>query len=525
MSSERSGAVAGNESSPEIVAALQDPALYGVEEVELRETHISWVFLAGDRAFKLKKPLRLPFVDYGTRERRRLMCEEELRLNRRLAPDIYLGVRGLVRAPAWALAPAGAPGALEHLVEMRRFDERRTLAELVERGDAPPLAPLAALLARFHSEVPAIALDDPVAAVRAALDENTATLRGLARGDRLLVVEGLDRFLRAYLAAHGARLRRRAEQGRIRDGHGDLRADHVLLEDGPLVVDCVEFAPDLRQVDTASDFAYLVMDLAARGAPGAARELLAGYRSAGGDAGDDGLLAFFVAYRALVAAKVALLRGGEQNDAAGRARIALARRFAWRARLPLTLVLFGVTASGKSWLAGHLAARTGAPVLSSDRVRKRLAGVSDSVRLGPEHYSDAARERVYRELGTLARRTVTTAGGVIVDATFQRRAHLDAFTAALGGAPAVLVECRASRATLRERARHRLDDPARASDATVEVLERQLAAREPLPVAATAVDTEQAPAAALDAVDAALDAFLRQAPARPHHLGALPPDP
>ena len=160
-------------------------------------------------------------------------------------------------------------------------------------------------------------------------------------------------------------------------------------------------------------------------------------------------------------------------------------------------------------------------MISSDRVRKRLAGVPEGTRLDPEHYSDAARERVYRELGSLAAQVLRRAGAVIVDATFEHEGQREAFAAALGEAPTVFVRCSASRAVLRERARRRLRDPDRASDATVEVLERQLGGREPLP-GATVIDTEQPPAAALDAVDAALDAALRDGSGRPHHHGAIP---
>ena len=277
--------VAG-EPSADVARGLRDPAVYGVEEVEVRETHISWVFLAGERAYKLKKPVRLPFVDYGTAERRRHMCEEEVRLNRRLAADVYLGVRAVVRGGArLELDEPDHPDAVAHVVEMRRFDERRTLAALLGRGEPGSLEPLARLLARFHDAAPVIERADPVGALRDTFEENSATLRGLVPGEHAADVNALDRFAWSYLAAHEARIRRRARAGRVRDGHGDLRTDHVLLEDGPRVVDCVEFAPHLRQIDTANDLSYLVMDLVARGAPAAAQQLLDAYRAAGGTRG------------------------------------------------------------------------------------------------------------------------------------------------------------------------------------------------------------------------------------------------
>ncbi len=509
--------------SDEVAEALRDPSVYGVAEVELRETHISWVYLAGERAYKLKKPVRLPFVDYGTEERRREMCEEEVRLNRRLAPDLYLGVRAVVPGPArFAFERADHPDAVEHVVEMRRFDERRTLAALVERGERPPMGPLAGVLARFHERTPAVAMDDAAGALRAALDENTATIRELAGRGEAWVVDAMDRFARSYLAAHGERIARRAAAGRVRDGHGDLRSDHVVLADGPVVVDCVEFAPHLRQVDTANDLSYLVMDLVARGAATSANELLDAYRSAGGDVGDDGLVAFFATYRALVAAKVAFLRGEPEQLAAAAAHLSLAQRFSWQARLPLVLVLCGVSASGKSYLARELAQRTGATVISSDELRKRRAGVAEGARLGPQHYTEEARERVYDELGELAARVLSKLGGVIVDATFHRRSQREAFAASLGETHPVFVQCRAAPDVLRRRAERRVHDPARVSDATVDVVERQLAESERFAESVATVDTDQPLAGVLDAVYAALDSAMRERPARDHRLGAIP---
>jgi aminoglycoside phosphotransferase family enzyme len=257
--------------------ALRDPALYGgAGPVDVRETHISRVFLAGDRAYKLKKPVRLSFVDYGSPERRRRMCEEEVRLNRRLAPDIYLGVRAIVPADGgFALAAPGAEGAVEHVVEMRRFDEAATLSARLEAGlvtDAD-LERVAHVIARFHAGAERSPLDDAAERLRAAIDDSLQALEGLDGA------AALRRFADSWLRAGAGLLH---ERGRLAvDGHADLRAEHVLLEDPVQIVDCVEFDRDLRVRDPASDLAFLTMDVESLGYRGAARELVDRYRRAG----------------------------------------------------------------------------------------------------------------------------------------------------------------------------------------------------------------------------------------------------
>jgi uncharacterized protein len=249
-----------------LAAALASPDAYGgAGPVELRETHISWVFLVGDRAYKLKKPVVLPFVDYGTPERRRAMCEEEVRLNRRLAPEVYLGARAVVAtAEGVALAPAGTPDAIDHVVEMRRFDEARTLAAHVTHGGEyyPALVAVGRRLAAFHAAADVPPADHATAALHAALAENVDTLLAHSPDREFTTqVAALARFTEAFFAARRAELEARAAAGRVRDGHGDLRAEHVLLERGVEIVDCLEFDPALRIVDAGCDLAFLLMDL------------------------------------------------------------------------------------------------------------------------------------------------------------------------------------------------------------------------------------------------------------------------
>jgi hypothetical protein len=490
-----------------LVAAMLDPSFYphAPDSVELRETNTSWVFLAGPLVYKVKRPVRFPFLDYSTRERRLAMCREEVRLNRDLAPDVYLGLRAIVPANGGlVLAREEAAGAVEHAVEMRRLPEERSMARLAAGGvlSTDDVDAVARRVARFHAET-AIApprlsgLDTLVA----SLEENLATLRSagaaLLADDRLRAAES---FTEAFLDPPRDELSARAEGGMVRDCHGDLRAEHVILDEGVLIYDRLEFDPALRAIDIASEAAFLVMDLEALGAPWAGRRFLDAYRAAGGDPGDDPLVSFYAAYRAWVRAKIACLRAGRreegaadaaghEGDEAGREAqrlLALGHRFAWRARLPLVLVVAGITASGKTTLARELAAISGLPHLGSDPIRKLLAGLAPTDRAGPEHYTDEFSRRTYRELGERAAEAIGEHGGTIVDATFRRAADRDAFGEGLGPSevPPRFVQCEASDSELLRRVRARERAPGEVSDADESVLRTQLAEREPLPAPA-----------------------------------------
>lgn len=473
--------------SDDLRAVLAGPSFYPGKpgEVLVRESHISWVFLAGDRAYKLKKPVVLPFLDYGTPERRRQMCHEEVRLNRAMAGDVYLGVRAVAAgADGFELAAEDDPRALDYLVEMRRFDERETLASRLRRGEvgAADIASIAATLADFHEHAPRVRLPGiPSLAVRRRLDENFhELLEAVEQRAELTRIFALQRFTRAFVLAHASLLDTRAFRGFTREVHGDLRAAHVLLQERVQVVDCVEFNRGLRELDVSEDLAFLVMDLAAHGAERYARALLDAYREAGGDPGQDRLVAFYALNRALVRAKVELAGAAQQmphsaaqgrHSAAARELLALAERFAWQARLPLAIVICGVPATGKSELAKALAASSGLAHLSSDVTRKHLAGIEPHARGDQELYSRRFSALTYAELGTRAAAQVRAHGGVLVDATFRRRADRDAFAAAFGNAgPLLYVECTAPASVLAERAQARETEPHTVSDASVEVV-------------------------------------------------------
>jgi uncharacterized protein len=475
--------------------AQMSPA--GVEStVETRETHISWLFLTGDRAYKLKKPLVLSFLDYGTPQRRREMCLAEVRLNRRLAGDLYLGVRGIAPTPAgFELVDDDDPRAIDYLVEMRRYDEQSLLSAVLQRGELTDsqITDLARTLASFHSGCVPVrgGRNRGAEAVQREVDRNVQdVLEDVQPRSRRERVLALSRFMSAFIASRRAELDERAGRGCVKECHGDLRAEHVLLGPAIRVVDCVEFDLGLRTLDVADDLAFLVMDLAALGGERYARELIDAYRAAGGDCGSDALLAFFAVHRALVRAKVMLVRAAQHPPASDRHRhasaaaealLALAQRFAWQARGPLAIVVCGLPASGKSSVAAALSAASGLPQISSDIVRKQLAGLAPQERGSPELYLPDFDARTYAELGRRAADQLRSQAGVVVDATFRHRRDRDAFYDAFGdAAPLLFVQCQAPAHVLARRAEARERDPARVSDADLEVVLRERDAWEPL---------------------------------------------
>jgi aminoglycoside phosphotransferase family enzyme/predicted kinase len=475
-----------------MIATTPRPRLPLGDEAEIEETHISWVFLTGDRAFKVKKPVVLPFVDYGTPARRLAMCRAEVELNRRLAPDVYLGVRSLVPAGGGRLELGAEddPDAVDYAVEMRRYAADATLAARLAAGTAgrAELTAVGERLARFHAKAQRCPTMNGAEAAKRAVDDNFASLRSLLQqqSERRALARA-ERFASAFLTRAWDELQRRGASGMVRDCHGDLRLEHVLLESGVDVVDCVEFNAGLRQIDVAADLAFLVMELHEAGRPDLAAVLARAYRTAGGDPGSDALLAFFAAYRAQVRAKVALTRGTQLAPGAAAAGegvhasalLRLGERLQWDARTPLVVVIAGVAASGKTTLAQALADESGFAHLNSDVVRKRRAGLAPTDRAPRALYSEETNRATYAALGRRAAETAKT--GVVVDATFRNRADRDVFCERLPtGTPLLVVECRAPADVLLARADARARQTNGASDAGSEIVRRQLRTHDPL---------------------------------------------
>ena len=491
----------------------------GHPRVVVHETHASWVFVAGDRAYKVKKPVALGFLDYSTLERRHRACREEVRVNQALASDLYLGVRAIVKTRrGFRLAPDGARGAVEYAVEMRSFREEDTFAGLIAAGSltGARVVAVAHLLADFHRSA-AMVTDWGPDRVLAGWRGNLEELRRMSNpaGWRLDVAAG---FGESFVKAHAPELRRRALLGLARDGHGDLRCEHVLAVGAVRIVDRIEFDPAFRHTDIACDLAFLAMDLEAFGQRWAAEELIGAYRRNGLDLGSEALLAFYGAHRAFVRAKVALIAAGEHHAGGARAEQlaraeamwALGERLCWRAREPLALILCGPAASGKSTLAQELSRRSGFEVLSSDAIRKLGAGLAVSERAGSELYDPAVSRATYERLGLDAKAKLESGRAVIVDATCRLRSDRARLfePVSQSRAPFLAVRCSIPLAVALERA-HRRMQARHVSDATPEIVAEQFRSfeeLEELPAAAVyECDTQRPLGAQVDEVAHALD--------------------
>ena len=443
----------------------------------LVETHISWVLLTPELAFKLKKPLRLPFVDYSTPERRLHFCEEEVRLNRRLAPSLYLGVSTLT-GPASEPVFDGPGPVLDHAVRMRRFPDDALFSV---RADARTLGPdaidrLARLLAGFHRQAAPV-----TSAARVPLRQRTlAALDGCAA---LLPAPERD-ALAAWIAAESTRVdplwQARRAAGHAREGHGDLHLANLLeLGDEVAAFDCVEFDDDLRCIDVVEDVAFTHMDLAAHGWPALAARFINAWLEATGEYEGVPGLRLCLVYRALVRATVQQLR--EPGGGLARAYLRAARDWI-RPAAPRLVITHGLPGSGKTWASQRLLERDGALRIRSDVERKRLHGLdalADSQASGLAIYTPEAGRQTYERLFSLARMALRAGWPVVLDAAFLKRAEREQARelARSLDLPFAILDCEAPNDVLRARLRARRGD---ASEADVAVLETLGAVAEPL---------------------------------------------
>ncbi len=485
---------------PALIEALKAPAFYGAGgPVEVRETHASVVFLVGGDVYKLKKPVNFGFLDYSTLARRRLMCRREVELNRRLAPGVYLGVIPITKGPT-GFALGGRGQTVDYLVHMRRLDDEESLAALVRSGRATEVdvRRVARRIAAFHAQAargPSIDRFGRPAAITRNHEENFAQVRPFVGS--VISRETFDEIAsgaRRFLANERETLLSRVAAGNIRDGHGDLRAEHVYLEDGIEIIDCIEFNRRFRYADTAADLAFLAMDLDALGAPDLSRALVAEYARAAGDHVAP-VIRFYLCYRAFTRGKVACLRSSQprQPQAARDAEVAEARRYfhlALRYRRadsrPVLVLMAGLTGTGKSTLAAALGDVLAAEVVTADEVRKRLAGISAGEHrddpLDSGLYAPEVNVQVYGSLIAAAESALLRGRSVILDATYRRRSDRDAarFLARRLGAHFHAVECTAPEELVRERIENRRIGGSSWSDGRWDVYLQQRAAFEPL---------------------------------------------
>lgn len=479
-----------------LIQALQDPRCYShpVTDVQVLETHISWVLLAGDYAYKIKKPLNLGFLDFSSLEKRRHYCEEELRLNRRLAPALYLDVTaitGSVDQPQ--LSAQDSAGAFEYAVRMRRFPQEARLDFQLNAGRLTPqdMDAVAQRVADFHRHTPCADSDSPYGepgTVQAPVRENFAQIGPLLSGET-------DRRALALLAEHSEKqfaalaplLAERKARGAIRECHGDLHlANLARLTSGITAFDCIEFDPALRWIDVISEAAFLVMDLQHRGRTDLAYRFLNAYLQNTGDYEGITVLPYYLAYRAMVRAKVAAIEADQHHDGTPGPEYHAYTKLARRLGDPCAgavILTHGFSGSGKTWLSQRLLESLPAVRVRSDVERKRLFGLDADAdsgsALGAGIYSTQASDETYARLLEVARTAAKTGYPVLVDATFLERARRRPFLelARQLNVPSAIVDCQTAERELRRRVADRTGD---ASEADLTILQRQLQNHDPL---------------------------------------------
>ena len=494
-----------------LVRALCDPARYPhpVASVTLIETHISYVLLTGRFAYKIKKAVDFGFLDFSTLDRRRLFCAEELRLNRRLAPQLYLAVvpiGGSVREPCIGDddgVSTGAIAAIEYAVKMVEFPQSALFDQYLARGDldARQIDALADVVAAFHAHAPSAPPAGEFGAPALIWRMVADNFRQLPPGDddaaRCAALEAWCREEYARLSAVFAERRR---VGLVRECHGDLHLGNIaLIDDRPVVFDCIEFDARMRWIDVINEVAFLWMDLAERGRADFAHRLLNRYLEASGDYAGLRCLPFYQVYRALVRAKVAGLRAAQETApealSASRHQLEICAQylaFADRLILPRSrqlLLMHGVSGSGKTWLSQALVERFGALRLRSDVERKRLCGLPALARSASAVdcglYDEDMTRTTYQQLLRNAREVLDAGFPVVVDAACLQRWQREMFgeLAAQLNVPWRIISCRADDATLRRRIVAREQSGGDASEADLAILDHQLQNSDPLSAA------------------------------------------
>ena len=498
-----------------LIESLRDPRCYPhpVDRLHVVETHISWIVLTGPYAYKIKKPVNLGFLDFGSLQARRFFCEEELRLNRRLAADLYLEVVAITGSSERPKMGGQEP-VLEYAVKMRQFREDGLLDRVQARGELLPghVDALAKQIASFHQSCERASAGGTLGSPEGILQPARQNFEQISTllddpADRARL-ERLREWNESTGRALQARFADRQRDGFVRECHGDLHLGNVFLENEAIrIFDCIEFNANLRWIDVMSEIAFLVMDLWHRDHPDLARRLLNAYLEHTGDYAGLATLPFYLVYRAMVRAKVALIRSA-QPDVSGeeerldrseyRRFIGLAERFS--ARQPLWIALtHGVSGSGKSVFAQQLLECCDAIRIRSDVERKRSHGLGREAAsgspVGAGLYTEAATSLIYERLSMLVVLILDAGWPVIVDATFVERRQRNLFRAAAlrRGVPCLILDFRVPETTLRKRVAERADRGGDPSEATLAVLDHQIRADQPLG------DDERAGALEIDA--------------------------
>ena len=468
-----------------LVQALHQQLGADGSAVELIETHISWVLLAGDSAYKIKKPVSLGFLDFGSLDRRRFFCQEELRLNRRYAASIYLGVVAISGTPQQPQLGGDGP-AIEYALHMRRFAPRALLSEQLADAKLQPahIDSLAQRMAALHASADPAPPGSRWGSAAEVADETQVVLQRLH--ERGAEVAELQRWWAEQIPRLSPLWQQRRDTGWVRECHGDLHLRNaVVLDDGVSAFDGLEFDPALRWIDVQSDIAFMAMDLLAHERADLAWRFVNAWLDASGDHGGVPVLRSYLVHRALVRALVGRIEATASRPSADD-YLALARQLAFEPPRPRLLLTHGLSGSGKTQLTQGLLEHSGALRLRSDVERKRLFGLAaldaSAPRVPLGIYGAEATRRTYQELESRARMLLRAGYAVIVDAASllrRERAQLCTLASEVG-VPCTLLDCQADPATLRQRVRARRQRHDDASEADESVLEQQLQRDEPL---------------------------------------------
>lgn len=490
---------------PPLLIALCNTAIYPhpVDSVRIIETHISWVLLAGEFAYKIKKPVNFGFLDFSTLAKRQFYCAEELRLNRRLSTDLYLEVlpiTGNLAQPELA----GQGQVLEYAIKMSQFPSERLLADMAARHllDVECCDQIAERIAAFHDNISVAGDDFPYGdadTVQHWFDENFMQIYPLLTQQAAIAqMQGIQAWGDGEWQAKLMVMQERKRQGFVRECHGDLHLGNMtMIDDKVVLFDCIEFNPELRWIDVMSDVAFLLIDLLHYAYDRYANRALNRYLQWSGDYGGLALLRYYLVYRALVRAKLALISANQSGEAPFQQHAwteyvlfsRLAERFI-QPNQPVLIITHGKSASGKSTWAAQLAEQIGAIQLRSDIERKRLFGYRPEQHSAGEIYGQKASEQTYCRLEQLACQILKAGFSVIVDATFLKKVQRSVFQqlAYKCGAPFLIVDFESSEAELLARIEQRQTqaDRQEASEANASVLRQQIQTAEPLTAAETA---------------------------------------
>lgn len=476
------------------IDALLSPATYPdpTTSVSLLQTHISYLFLTDTYVYKFKKPVNFGFLDFTTLEKRLFYCNEELRLNRRLSPDIYLGIAELRLEKGGRLSINGSGETVDYAVKMVRLPEQRMMSRLLEEGavTAAEISEIARLVARFHGEAarsPDIDKFGTVEVIRANWDENLRQATPyLDRTISAQVLEQIGLWVNKHLQDDEELLRRRVTDGFIRECDGDLHSENICLDGKIHIFDCIEFNEKFRFSDTAADVAFMVMDLENHGRRNLAELFVEEYITASGDKRIREVLPLYLANRAFIRGKVESFRlddpgipAEDKSAAIIRAKrfFRLSRGYTLREKLPFSLLTTcSPTGCGKSSLATELAFQLGIDHLSSDIERKRLAGLTLEER-GEDIYTPEWNRQTYNRLESLARERLAKGTSVVIDGTFIRRSNRTAFSAlaTAAGCNLIILRLNCPAETVKKRLESRAKDSSSVSDGTWQVYEKQTA--------------------------------------------------